>query len=101
MANNKIYLVYRPTGYAVCIGRRIGFGWSVYEDVKEDLETLYELIEKDVLDMDTDEDDFFLAMEDSNSPNVITKWKYESKKEFSWLSKIKEIKETENSRSKD
>lgn len=27
MANNRLYLLHRPSNLAICIGKRMGFGW--------------------------------------------------------------------------
>jgi hypothetical protein len=29
MANNRMYLVYEPTGLAIALGKRMGWGWYV------------------------------------------------------------------------
>lgn len=51
MANNRMILVYRPTGQAVYLGKRLGDGW-------------YDVPHGNI-------DDFCLAMEISNSKYVL------------------------------
>lgn len=70
MANNRMYLVHRPSGKALFLGKRLTDGWyGVPEDLVERLKQLF---------ADTEEyefhrrDDFGLYMEDASmAPNAI------------------------------
>lgn len=42
MANNRMFLTYRPTGESVCIGSRMGYGWSAARELTEKIYTLFE-----------------------------------------------------------
>lgn len=77
MANNRMYLVYRPTGDAVYLGKRMGWGWyGTPEDVAERIATLFEKAEN-AAGGDFSQDDFAIAMESAeNHPHVIDKWKF-------------------------
>ena len=78
MANNRLLLVYRPTGKAVFLGKRMSEGWyAVPDDVKQRIEALFQhIIDND----DALQDDLMLAMEEctADTPFVNTKWCYTS-----------------------
>src|SRR6185369_11071979 len=72
MANNRMFLVYKPTGDAVYLGKRMGDGWyDVPETLGNALQALFDLVEhKGPLD------GFALAMENGwDNPHVIDDWK--------------------------
>ena len=76
MANNRIWLVYRPTGKAVFLGKRMADGWyGVPDDIKQRIEALFQHISDDDGYF---QDDLMLAMEgcDVTSPFVNTNWRY-------------------------
>ena len=76
MANNRLWLVYRPTGKAVFLGKRMAQGWyGVPEDVKERIEAFFAHIYDNP---ETSQDDMMLAMEmcEGNSPLIVTAWRY-------------------------
>ena len=81
MANNRMYLMHRPSRKAVYLGKRMGFGWySVPDDVKERIEALFEMSEK-CSDQDN-QDDFCVAMEDGESATLVdSSWQYGEKDE--------------------
>lgn len=78
MANNRLWLVYRPSGKAVFLGKRMSEGWyHVPNDVKERIEALFaHVFERP----DASQDDFMLAMEEceAETPFVSTQWRYET-----------------------
>jgi hypothetical protein len=79
MANNRMFLVYRPTGDCVSLGKRIGFGWSNdnVRNIKEKINRLFELAELAAVDGNSSQDDFAIALESGeNQPHVIDKWGY-------------------------
>lgn len=45
MANNRMYLVHKPSGLNVCLGKRQGWGWYG-APARQDLDALYEAIEQ-------------------------------------------------------
>lgn len=60
MANNRMLLVYEPTGDAVYLGKRMGYGWyDVPADIKESIEALFKKAEK----YNEDQDAFILILE--------------------------------------
>lgn len=62
MANNRMYLLHRPSGRAVYLGKRMASGWyGAPSNVRDALEALYEAVERDPGD---NGDDFCIAMED-------------------------------------
>ena len=71
-----MFLVYRPTGDAVFLGKRMGDGWyGTPEDVAERIASLFSKAEE--CQGQYSMDDFAIAMEQGdNQPNVISKWKY-------------------------
>jgi hypothetical protein len=77
MANNRLFLVHRPTGKYVELGKRMALGWYVRDGLPEVLQELYD----QTTDIDT-QDDFCLCMESAeNQPNCLnnpTDWVYAS-----------------------
>ena len=79
MANNRMFLVFRPTGDAVNLGSRGGFGWSdPGPGLGERIAKLFEKAMRAALNDDgISQDDFALAMEDGEGqPHVIENWDY-------------------------
>jgi len=81
MANNRMYLVFRPTGDCVFLGKRLAEGWyGTPADLCERIEALFEKV------MDRPEgasqDDFAIALEQGqNQPHVIRDWQYDRNKD--------------------
>jgi len=77
MANNRMFLVYRPTGDAVYLGKRMGWGWyGTPEDVAQRIAALFEKAEE-AAGGGFSQDDFALALEAcENQPHAISKWQY-------------------------
>jgi len=73
MANNRMYLLHKPTGRAVFLGKRMAWGWyRVPDDIKERLEALFEAVEDDA---GTSQDDFAIALEcATDQPHAIDDW---------------------------
>lgn len=62
MANNRMFLVHRPTGLRVYLGKRFGWGWkNVPNDLGEQLQKLFDYLRENP---HGSQDDFLLAMED-------------------------------------
>ena len=60
MANNRLWLVHRPSGRRVFLGKRMAWGWyGAPEDTGARLNAMFEAIE-------CDQDDFELVMEDAS-----------------------------------
>ncbi len=78
MANNRLYLIHRPSGAWVQLGTRMGFGWGSSKfDLNERINNFFQLA-KESSD-DESQDEFILAME--NVPRVTadaptTDWDY-------------------------
>ena len=68
MANNRLWLVHRPTGRAVKLGKRMAWGW--YDPPSQArLQAFFDAIPYN-------QDDFFLAIEDnSGAPLLRVRWK--------------------------
>jgi hypothetical protein len=76
MANNRLWLVYRPTGKAVFLGKRMAVGWYfVPDDVGARIEALFAHLEEVQAGS---QDDLMLAMEEceADTPFVSTDWRY-------------------------
>lgn len=75
MANNRLWLMHRPSGKAVCLGKRMGVGWYRPPD-KATLEAFYQEIED--LVFAEGQDDFILLQEDtSGAPGAYNgEWRY-------------------------
>lgn len=62
MANNRMYLWHKPSGYAVYLGKRMLDGWyDVPSNLPNRLQALYSLVQ----DHKNNNDDFTIAMEDA------------------------------------
>ena len=78
MANNRLLLVYRPTGRAVVLGKRIGSGWYLHSNLNlaDRLKELFDGAESSWEDGSL-QDDFELVIEDSEqAPKLSEDWKY-------------------------
>lgn len=69
MANNRMWLVHKPSGSAVFLGKRMGGSWyGTPEDLSERIAVLFSV---------TEGDDFALAMEDcAGAPHAFGGWQY-------------------------
>jgi hypothetical protein len=62
MANNRMYLVFKPTGDKVYLGKRMGYGWyNVPDDIQQQLTNLFEVAENSY---SGSQDDFCIGMEE-------------------------------------
>lgn len=89
MANNRMYLVFRPTGDAVLLGKRLGWGWyGVPSDVSERIASLFEAAEG-ASGKEVSQDDFAIALEaGEGQPHAISKWDYGEMNEAIGLRKL-------------
>lgn len=76
MANNRMYLVYRPSGRAIYLGKNMGMGWyDVPDNLVERMRELFDKAYDDALDGEHSLDDFCVAMENSDGePFVLVDW---------------------------
>ena len=79
MANNRMFLVYRPTGDAVFLGKRLGRGWyGTREDLAERIAELFHRAESAAAEGALSQDDFGIALEvGEHQPHAIDRWRYE------------------------
>lgn len=69
MADNRMFLIHKPTGLGVMLGKRTGYGWSD-APANEELNRLYDYL----ADMGAEgEDDFMLAIESNDGWNYTNK----------------------------
>lgn len=67
MANNRMFLVHRPSGLTVCLGKRMGSGWYK-PPTEEKMQAFYDAAEQHWVDTPgtgSSLDDFMLVLEDS------------------------------------
>lgn len=78
MANNRMYLVYRPTGDAVYLGRRMDWGWhGTPDDVAEKIANLLEKASDYADGLNYSQDDFAIALEQGDGhPHAISNFEY-------------------------
>ncbi len=78
MANNRLILVYRPTGRAVGIGKRMGSGWYTgHGSVDERLTAFFDEVESEWM-AGMGQDDFELVIEDAErAPALSDDWTYD------------------------
>lgn len=74
MANNRMFLLHRPTGKAILLGKRMGWGWyGTPENVAERIEALFTSAENE--SYDGSQDDFCIALEDgSDATLALSDW---------------------------
>lgn len=78
MANNRMWLHHKPTGNAICLGKRMGDGWY-HTGGNQTLNEFYESCHQDLDGIGTD--DFILLMEDANvAPHASDDWVYDDHK---------------------
>ena len=69
MANNRMYLMHRPTGLAVYLGKHSGFGWhGVPDDMAPQMEDLFGQVQEQWLG-EWSMEDFCVAMESCDADN--------------------------------
>ena len=62
MANNRMFLVHRPTGIAVMLGKRYTGGWYVHtEDISSRVQKLFDVADEE--DRTGLQDDYCIALE--------------------------------------
>lgn len=80
MANNRMFLVYRPTGDAVFLGKRMGRGWyGTPKDLPEKILELFRRAKEAAAASERafSQDDFAVALEHGeHQPHAIDKWQY-------------------------
>ncbi len=78
MWDNRMWLVHRPTGESICLGKRMAWGWHG-PPTQESLTEFYNrCVDGD--DSIGGQDDFVLAMEDaSGAPACTDKWTYDDR----------------------
>lgn len=74
MANNRMFLIHRPTKLGIMLGKRVGWGW--YEPPSKDrLQKFYDCT-IECLSWEGHQDDFILAMEDCSGSSCFGDWTY-------------------------
>lgn len=79
MANNRMFLVYRPTGDAVYLGKRMAHGWyGTPDDLVERIEQLFAKVDAvSGFHGEPSQDDFAIALEQGKrQSHVIHNWQY-------------------------
>ncbi len=77
MANNRMFLIHKPTGIGVMLGKRMGWGWYSAPDA-ERLNAFYTYLSNDL--PEEKQDDFILAMEDCSDSGCFDDWRYTDEK---------------------
>ncbi len=69
MANNRLWLVHKPSGHRIMLAKRMFHGWYVRYgvDMTKELDNFFERTEKD--STYSDQDDFTLDFEDDDLRN--------------------------------
>lgn len=83
MANNKMYLIHKPSKVGVMLGKRMDFGWGHAPDI-DLITSFYEKIAQDGVGH---KDDFVLAMEDPLNENQFGEWNYDYTNNLTGLTK--------------
>ncbi len=65
MANNRMFIMHKPSGKKVYIGKRMSHGWhGVPDNIQEMITKLFEYVEYDFIE---DGDSFVICLEDNSS----------------------------------
>ena len=76
MANNRMFLIHKPSKLGIMLGKRMGWGWYNAPD-KSEVERFYEYLSQN---SEGSQDDFVLAMEDCTESNCFDRWRYTEEK---------------------
>lgn len=72
MANNRMFLVHKPSKIGIMLGKRMAYGW--YKPPSQDeMQRFFEYIEHNP---EGSQDDFVLAMEDCTESSCFKGWGY-------------------------
>ena len=72
MANNRMFLIHKPSKLGIMLGKRMGYGW--YNAPEADrLNDFYEYLAESVKG---EQDNFVLAMESCEGGSCFTGWNY-------------------------
>jgi len=84
MANNRMFLVHKPTMLGVRLGRRGAWGWHS-PDSSEELARFYLYLERNSVGS---QDDFHIFMEDCGESSCYSDWSYtDDKQDGFWVFK--------------
>jgi len=72
MANNRMFLIHKPSKLGIMLGKRMGWGWYGAPDAFE-LRRFYDYLADNI---EGSQDDFILAMEDCSESNCFKDWQY-------------------------
>lgn len=77
MANNRMWLIHKPSKLGIMLGKRMGWGW--YRAPKEEeFNRFFEYLSENP---DGSQDDFLLVIEDCAGSSCFGEWKYTDEKE--------------------
>lgn len=72
MANNRMYLIYRPTGDAVYLGKSMGWGWcGTPENVAQCISALFHKAEVAAAEGDFSQDNFAIELESNGKARTM------------------------------
>ncbi len=77
MANNRMWLIHKPSRLGIMLGKRFGSEWK-YPPDQDRLQEFYDYLYGEV---EGSQDDFILAMEDCFNSSCFDNWKYTGKME--------------------
>ena len=76
MANNRMFLVHKPSKLGIMLGKRMGWGWYG-APTKKEIQRFFKYLENNP---EGSQDDFFIAMEDCSESSCFNKWNYTNEK---------------------
>jgi len=71
MANNRMYLIHKPSKLGICLGKRMAWGWYGAPN-QNFLDQFFTFLSENYLE--GSQDDFVLAMEDCSESTCLDKW---------------------------
>lgn len=80
MANNRLWLIHRPSQLGIMIGKRMGWGWYAAPKTKF-VESYFDYLSSNY----DEQDDFILAIEDDENSTCFSDWQYANEKENGFM----------------
>jgi len=88
MANNRMWLIYKPTGHAVCLAKRMAQGWYIIqpETLGAAIERFLDAVDKAQIEArvlcNGGQDEFALGLEvPGDNPHSFNNWQYSTDQE--------------------
>ena len=78
MADNRMWLIHKPSKLGILLGKRLGWGWDAIVE-KNELQRFYAYLAFEESDTGSG-DDFILSQEDCSNSSCFDNWRYTEEK---------------------